>query len=330
MNRCLRCALLLMSISGSPVTFGRAQTPAIEKSPTAVATYDVASFAAELHRLSGVLDEKPSVNEMAALRDSLPRRWIVSTPEHTYAISSQPLRNQLTALSSDKAQVWVDRLATELELSAASPGQTSREAQAELQRILARPEFAAVRPPSAWELFRQRMGAWLARMLLRLFGGIGRHPIGGAILFWFIIVAGVGAIALWMFRFFASRDRLDSLPPSQSVHASRTWQEWIRAAREAAHRGDFREAVHSAYWAGIVRLEDVGVVPRDRTKTPREYLRLVTDPLPGELPSHPSHREPLAALTSRFERTWYANRGAGPEDFRESLRQLEALGCQLE
>ena len=330
MNRCLRCALLLMSISGSPVAFGRAQTPAIEKSTTAVAAYDVASFAAELHRLSGVLDEKPSVNEMAALRDSLPRSWTVSTPEHTYAISSQPLRNQLTALSSEKAQVWVDRLAAELDQSAASPGQTSREAQTVLQHILARPEFAAVRPPSAWELFRQRMAAWLERMLLRLFGGIGRHPIGGAILFWFIIVAGVGAIALWIFRFFASRDRLDSLPPSQSVHASRTWQEWIRAAREAANRGDFREAVHSAYWAGIVRLEDTGVVPRDRTKTPREYLRLVTDPLPGELPSDSSHREPLAALTSRFERTWYADRGAGPEDFRESLRQLEALGCQLE
>lgn len=318
-----------MFIPGSLVAFGRAQAPAIEKSTTAAA-YDVASFVAELHRLNGVLDEKPSANEMAALRDSLPRRWTVSTPEHTYAISSEPLRNQLTALSSDKAQIWVDRLASELDLSAASLGQTSREAQAELQRILARPEFAAVRPPSAWELFRQRIAAWVGRMLMRLFGGIGRHPIGGEILFWFIIVACVGAVALWMFRFFASRDRMDSLPPSQSVHASRTWQEWIRASREAAHRGDFREAVHSAYWAGIVRLEDTGAVPRDRTKTPREYLRLVTDPLAGELPSAPSPREPLAALTSRFERTWYANRGAGPEDFRESLRQLEALGCQLE
>jgi len=329
MNLCLPCALLLMSIPGSPVAFGRAQTPATENSTPASAAYDVPSFAAELHRLSGMLHEKPSVNEMTALRDSLPQRWIISTPERSYAISSQTLRNQLTALSSDKAQVWVDRLAAELDLSA-SPAQTSREAQAELQRILARPEFAAVRPPSAWELFRQRLAAWVGRMLMRLFGGIGRHPISGAILFWFIIVAGVGAIALWMFRFFANREHMDSLPPSPSVHASRTWQEWIRVAREAAHRGDFREAVHSAYWAGIVRLEDAGVVPRVRTKTPREYLRLVTDPLPGELASHPSHREPLAVLTSRLERTWYANRGAGPDDFRESLRQLEALGCQLE
>jgi uncharacterized protein DUF4129 len=330
MNRCLLCALLLISTSGSSWASGRAQSPATEKSTTAVATYDVASFAAELHRLSGALDEEPSVNEMTALRDSLPRCWTVSTPEHTYTISSQPLRNQLTALSSDKARVWVDRLAAELDQPAASSGQTSREAQVELQRILARPEFAAVRPPGAWELFRRRLAAWVERMLLRLFGGIGRYPIGGKILFWFLIVAGVGAIALWMFRFLASRDRMDSLPPSQSVHASRTWQEWIRISREAAHRGDFREAVHSAYWAGIVRLEDTGVVPRDRTKTPREYLRLVTDPLPGELASYPSHREPLRALTSGFERTWYANRGAGPEDFHESLRQLEALGCPLE
>jgi Domain of unknown function (DUF4129) len=330
MNRCLLCALLLIATSRSPLAFGQAQSPATLDSTADVARYDVASFTAELHRLSALLDEEPSVNEMTALRDALPRRWTVSTPEHTFTISSEPLRNQLTALSADKARVWVDRLAAELDLSAASPAQSSGQAQAELQRILARPEFAAVRPPSAWELFRQRLAAWVGRMLMSLFGGMGRHPIGGKILFWFIIVAGVGAIALWMFRFLASRDRLDSLPPSQSVHASRTWQEWIRTSREAAHRGDFREAVHAAYWAGIVRLEDTGVVPRDRTKTPREYLRLVTDPLPGEVLSYPSHREPLRVLTARFERTWYANRGAGPEDFSESLRQLEALGCQLE
>ena len=330
MNRCLFCALLLMANLGTPMAFGQAASPAADNSSSTSPAYDVASFAAELHRLGGVLREKPSVNEMAALRDSLPRRWNVSTPDHAYSISSEPLRNQLTALSSDKAQVWVNRLARELEQSAASTSETSREARAELGRILARPEFAAVRPPSGWELFRQRIAAWLGRMFLKLFSGFGRHPIGGRILFWLIIAAGVGAIALWMFRFLASRDRVDNLPPSRFVHASRTWQEWIRAAREAANRSDYREAVHSAYWAGIVRLEDAGVVPKDRTKTPREYLRLVTDPLPGELASQPSHREPLATLTLRLERVWYANRGAGPDDFSESLRQLEALGCRLE
>ena len=98
----------------------------------------------------------------------------------------------------------------------------------------------------------------------------------------------------------------------------------------AASRGDFREAVHCTYWAAIVRLEDISILPQDRTKTPREYLRLVTEPALGELAPQPHYRLPLAAMTSQFERIWYANRPAGPEDFQESLRQLEALGCQLE
>lgn len=328
MKRCLLFALLLLSNPGNPMAFG--QGPAAEASNSSSTAYDVASFTAELHRLDGILHEKPSANEMTALRDSLPRRWTVSTPERAYSISSEPLRGQLTSLSSEKAQVWVAGVTAEVERFAGASAAGSPAARAELDRILARPEFAAVRPPGAWELFRQRIAAWLERMLIRLFGGIERYPIGGKIVFWLILIGGVLCIGLWLFRFLASRDRMDSLPPSASVVASRTWQEWIRTAREAADRGDFREAVHSAYWAGIVRLEDAGLVPRDRTKTPREYLRLVAEPHPGELASRPSHREPLAALTSRLERIWYANRGAGPDDFRESLRQLEALGCQLE
>ena len=101
-------------------------------------------------------------------------------------------------------------------------------------------------------------------------------------------------------------------------------------AREAAARKDFREAVHSAYWSGISRLEDTGVVPKDRTKTPREYLRLVAAASEHELAQRPIYRAPLEELTKRLERIWYANRGAGPEDFVETLKQLEAMGCQLE
>jgi Domain of unknown function (DUF4129) len=330
MNRCLFCALVLLSVLWSATASGAAQEQPSEATGSTSAAYHVPSFAAELHRLATLLEKNPSTNEMAALRDSLPRRWTVSTPERTYSISSEPLRNQLTALSSQKARLWAEHLATEVENSSAPHVASSPQARSQLERILAGSEFAGVRPPSAWELFRRRIELWLARMFLRFFGVMGRHPIGGTILFWLLVVVAVGCIALWLFRFLSSRDRMDSLPLSASVVASRTWQEWIRAAREAAGRGDFREAVHSAYWAGIVRLEDSGVVPKDRTKTPREYLRLVAEPHPGELASRPSHREPLAALTSRLERIWYANRAAGPEDFRDSLRQLEALGCPLE
>ena len=57
---------------------------------------------------------------------------------------------------------------------------------------------------------------------------------------------------------------------------------------------------------------------------------MVDTPAPGQCAPPQKHREPLAALTARLEKVWYANRGARPEDYQDSLRQLEALGCPLE
>ena len=328
----MRCSvlslLILLAAVVNPATFCQGQPATPSTGGPLSPAYDRASFTVELRRITEILKKKPSKNEMAALRDSLPKRWTVSTPEGSFSISSEPLRNQLTSLSSEKAQAWVNRLEQEVEFSAQSFSGSSN-AREELDHILARSEFATVKPPSAWELFRQRLAAWVERMLQKLLGGASRHPIGGQILFWVFIVAAVGFVAMWVFRFFATRDRGSALAPSTDVIAVRTWQEWIRAAREAANRGDFREAVHSAYWAGIARLEDLGVVPKDRTKTPREYLQFVVEPADGH-PPEALHGEPLAALTKGLERIWYANRGAGVDDFRESLRHLEAMGCPLE
>ncbi len=323
--------LLLISVVffGSLPAFGQERTAAPVTALPVSPSYDRTSFAAELQRISQLLKKKPATNEIVALRDSLPKRWTVSTPEGSYSISTQPLRNQLTSLSSEKGQEWLNRLEEEVNSSEQS-FQRSLQARGELEHILAGPEFGAVKPPSAWDLFRQRLAAWIERVLLNLLGGAAKNPLGGQILFWLLIVAAVGFVAMWVFRFFATRDRTCALAPSADVTVIRTWQEWIRDARRAASQGNFREAVRSAYWAGIARLEDLGVVPKDRTKTPREYLQLVAVPLEGLLAPAPVHREPLTALTKGLERIWYANRGAGPEDFRESLRQLEAMGCPLE
>ncbi|MGB8322017.1 MAG: DUF4129 domain-containing protein [Candidatus Acidiferrum sp.] len=300
---------------------------------SASGTYDVDGFIAEQQRLSEILSKKPSSEEMGRLRDALPAYWTVRTPDGSYTISSEYLKVQLLSGNSDDAKLWVDHMIGEARGYSEAllrAKKTTGDAHRELDKILGGSEFAAVHPPSAWDTFRQRLSAWMLRMLGKLFGGMARYPIGGEILFWLIVVAGVGFIALWVFRFLASRERMEAMPGSEIVNASRTWQEWIRMAREAAGRNDFRKAVHAAYWAGIARLEDAGVVPKDRTKTPREYLRLVTS-APGELmAARPMYREPLTELTKRLERVWYANRGAGPEDYQQTLRQLEAMGCQLE
>lgn len=312
------------------LVFAEAPSAASPSTAAADSTYDSVSFAAELHRIADVLKKNPSNHDMVVLRDSLPKQWTVITPRRTYSIFSQPLDHLLAMNSTPSALSWVNHLADQIEAFNAPAGVARSAARPELERILARPEFAGVRPPNAWDRLRERIAAWLERQLMKILESIGQHPVTGKIVFWVLIFVGVALIALWVFRFLERRDLLHALPPSEIIAASRTWQEWIRHAREAANRGDFREAVHSAYWAGIVRLEDAGIVPKDRSKTPREYLRIVTEPNAYELSTRPTYREPLSSLTSRLERVWYANRAATSEDFLESLRQLEALGCQLE
>lgn len=306
----------------------QSQNPLANSRSTPSSAYDLDSFRSELNRISAVLDNKPSPNQKAALRESLPASWTISTPDRQYSLSTEPLRKLLSNTSSDEARRWVAHL--QEQLTPYAQPRNSLEPRTQLDKILAQPEFRSVRPPSAWELLRQRIIAWLVRLLGKLFGGIARYPLGGQILFWVIVVIAVGAIAAFVFRFVSSRDRVMALPRAAEAIPGRTWQEWISAAREAAGAGNYREAVHSAYWAGIARLEDLNVLPKDRTKTPREYLRLVVEPAPGELAAPATHREPLTALTQRLERVWYANRGASSEDFSESLRQLEALGCPLQ
>jgi hypothetical protein len=328
MIRCLFCSAVLLSASWTSLL--AAPAPARDTAHSSRDSFDAPSFVAELHRFAGILKQNPSTKDLVALSNTLPQHWTVSTPKFTYSVSSEPLRRQLTSLSGPKALIWVNHLAAEVEATSVPAAPVSSQARAELDRILARPEFAAVHPPSPWELLRRRIVAWLEEQLARLFRGLDRHPLGGRILLWLILLGAVGFIALGLFRFLSGRDRADVLARSAPVLVSRTWQELVHEAREAAKRGDYREAVHSAYWAGIARLEDADLLPHDRTKTPREYLRLVDTPVPGQLAPPKTHREPLAALTSHLEKTWYANRGAGPHDYQDSLRQLEALGCPLE
>lgn len=327
LRRLLGVAVLL-ALTASPCVRAQNQNPSASGLSTSSSAHDLDSFRGELNRISAILDNKPSSSQKAALRSSLPATWTISTPGRQYSLSTEPLRKSLNDTSPDEARRWVAHL--QEQLTPYAQPRNSSDPRSQLGKILAQPEFRAVRPPSAWEILRQRINAWLIRLFEKLFGGIARYPLGGQILFWVIVVIAVGAIAAFLFRFVSSRDRVVALPRAAEAIPGRTWQEWIRAAREAAAVGNYREAVHSAYWAGIARLEDLNVLPKDRTKTPREYLRLVVEPAPGELAAPATHREPLTALTHRLERVWYADRGASSEDFRESLRQLEALGCPLQ
>jgi hypothetical protein len=304
---------------------------------------DATLFAAELQRIGNAIKEgKASAPDLAQVREKLPGQWELATTERSYSLSAEPLRALLRDAEKEKkpesmaakaaeAADWTFDLANQVNAYAEDEAQTHSAVSARpaLERILRQREFASVHGPTSWDLFRQRVNRWIERQLLRFLGRIGRYPIGARILLWAIVVTVVLWLAVVLFRYWTGRARLEELQTPESVAFLRTWQEWIRLAREAATRGDFREAVHSAYWAGISYLEDSGVVRKDRTRTPREYMRSVSSATQLAV-SGRSTREALSALTMALEQVWYGRQRASSQDFANALKSVEALGCQLQ
>ena len=315
-----------------------AQTPAAE---------DPAAFAAELRALEAkLLGGNGTANEILALRRRLPASWIVETSERRYEISSAPLRDLLDRAGRDDAHrkeileqagMWAENAATQAEGYVASESAASSSsdatARAKLEQILKRREFSPAGPPSAWDQLRQKIGQWVLRMFEKLFGSMARHPIESKLLFWLIIFGVVCWLVTMLVRFWTGRGRNIALQSIGTIAAHRSWQEWIRGAQDAAARGEFREAIHLLYWAGITRLEDLSILTVDHTRTPREQLWLLSNPAKsGTLmtaSATPAQHAPMLGLTTQLERVWYGRRPASVEDFRECLKHVEDLGCRL-
>ena len=196
----------------------------------------------------------------------------------------------------------------------ASAGSRPQE-HAELTRILARPEFAGNAPPTRWELFQQRIIAWIRDMLERIFSFAAQHPsrkqdslLGGD----------------------HRRNRhprqlalaaLDSREPDVVADSAGTGREGSNlggvASRQPRRRGPGRSTGSDSpgVLGGIGCLQEVRALPVNTSQTPRENLRLLSEPKPGGAPASPAFQESLSGLTSGLERFWYARRLAGPDDF---------------
>lgn len=283
--------------------------------PASAAAYNPASLAAELRQLQE--------QTRAGHTITFPPAWDVETAGGEYSISSQPLRAILDSTEKKQAAEWLDHLAQTLEESAEPATGSASSARAKLDRILARREFAGVAPPGAWDLFLQRVAAWIRDLLDRIFGFVRQYPATSRILFWTILAVASGILVVWLVRWGHGDRTILTLRPPHQAPPARVWAEWIAFARQAADRGDLREAIRCAYWAGVARLQETGVLTPELTHTPREYLRFVS--ASGAAPV-----KHLAALTNGLERFWYAGRAAGIEDFRDSLKNLEELGCRTD
>jgi hypothetical protein len=288
---------------------------------------DPHAVAAEMRRLETQLDQ----GNLAPVLAKLPAQWDISIPEGSYAISSKPLRGLIAAIAQDprgdslpRAKAWLEHLAAHLDGSSIAP-RAAAIANQELIRILSRREFEGVGPPSQWELLQERIRNWVGRFFERLFGFVAQYPTESRILFWTLIGGALLAFLVWLFRRWGRAELVLMNIPSDAT--PRTSNQWILAARAFSAQSDFRKAIQCTYWAAIVRLEEIGTLPRNRPHTPREYLGLVSTSRTGG-PSQ--YSAPLAALTTQLERCWYAGMTATAQDFSACLSALEAFGCRVD
>jgi hypothetical protein len=188
-------------------------------------------------------------------------------------------------------------------------------ARTTLNAILASREFRDVHGPTWLDWLRQRILELLGLLVTRI-----SLPIIGNILVWGLMVAAVVVAFMLALRQIRNRAAMElDLPESLPGSRAKEWLLWMSGARAAAARDNWRDAVHLAYWAGVLFLETQESWVPDHTRTPREYLQLL--PLTGEA------RPALQALTRLLEAIWYGRTAADAAAYSRALAELEKLGC---
>jgi hypothetical protein len=137
------------------------------------------------------------------------------------------------------------------------------------------------------------------------------------------VIAIPCGLLIWWFIRRLQMQRLDlsgDSAPHASAPSARGWQEWLEQGQTLSREGRWREAIHHVYWAAISCLESRRLWPADRTRTPREYLGLVS--------GHPETRAELSTLTRSFEHTWYGGLQASEKDFAEACGILERIAAR--
>ena len=306
--------------------------PATVAKPASI--LDLRGYIAELDRWSEAaarLSRQPQ--EAATLEKELPESWQVNVDGQTFSVSTGWLRDDLRSIQSNRGLappiskqieadiglLRADAKALDEESRSASGADAARR---KLDGILRRHEFRGLQGPGWLDAARERLIIWLSDLLDSILARLGGHPRASRGLMWVVAVAVALGFMTFLFVSFIRRSpeaALDLDGPSRAVRGS---ADWAREALEASRRGDYRDAIRLAYWAGVYRLGEAGFWQVDRTRTHREYLRLLPP-----APDDNARRTALSEVTYRFERVWYGRQPTSADDFRFVVTQLEMLGC---
>ncbi len=299
---------------------------------TPPATLDLHAYATELGRCSvqiASLGGNPAA--IARFRKSLPPHWNVHADGRIFQVSTAWLNTALAQVQEHPAEAraqsrWIRGQLAFLRqqaesLALANPTPPVSVARGRIDEIFRRPEFRGLSGPGPITLWWRRITSWIGDRLMSLFARLHLHvPTGNGVAYVLIAVALV-LLSLGLYRNLSSRSRpmesmgLDASGPLPGTN----WRVSVRSALDAASRAEYRVAIHHAYWAAVARLEDVGAFPRDRSRTPRELLRL--------LDARPADKPPFRDLAARFELVWYGYRPPSAADWESTKTQLERMGC---
>ena len=188
-----------------------------------------------------------------------------------------------------------------------------------MERVLAGRDFRSLEQISPRDAAMEKISGWLNHLLQSATRLRARSAWIGWLFVWGFVLTICVLLVLFLLRLERRwRLRLPAEKKAAVTSASaRDWQLWLADARRASGSGQWREAIHFVYWAVISRLESRRLWPADRARTPREYLALVA-------PEDP-RRNPLAALTGSFERTWYGGRAASEVEYRHAEQLASSL-----
>jgi hypothetical protein len=322
----LVCVLLAAVFCGADSQAG--YTPAtapVSAGPVAAAPLTSSQYRSELDGLlSATLELDSSSKPTPQVLKDVPQSWRVHTDQRVFEISAEGLRRDLRRYEKEKnvanasaIRARLQSLRSDLDGYEKPPVDASA-SRAELNSILARPEFRGVEGPSWFDRLRQRLFEFIIGILGRLFQSTSFPTVGRFFIYGLMGLAGLALIYFAYRAIWANRE-FEKIIPTDLPVSAKEWVVWLSEARAAAAKREWRDAIHLAYWAGISFLERQGMWKPDRARTPREYLRL--------LGAH-EYRETLTALTRIFELAWYAKRDASEKTFSETLQELEKLGCR--
>jgi hypothetical protein len=296
----------------------------MEPGPAPTGTLTLSEYLAELDRLTSAAGHVTG-EEVPALLNSIPPVWRIQAAQRTFEIRTDWLRQDLNDWRKSPSLEIQDRIVARLQdlrLEAASFQNTPPDVSQKrilLHDILAAREFHDVHGPDWFDRLKQRALEELIRMLGLAFRSSAIPTIGDVLVYGLMALALL-AVAYWMYRTIRNNAGLETIGTPAPPVSSKGWKLWLSEALHASDAGNWREAIHLAYWCGISFLEAQELWRPDTARTPREYLRL--------LPTASQHRETLGALTRNFELVWYGTQEADAMAFSETLAQLEKLGCQ--